>query len=64
VRTPQSVNLPIATPEYSSWDEQASRRTTEQYIESLRSDIEDNELKKSSPGSLALRRYQFLLMGA
>lgn len=56
--------LPVSTPEYDSSNEQAMRRTVEQSFQDLESKVDSNTSKTSKPSSLALRRFQFLLMGA
>jgi|TARA_R100001510_G_C7602972_1_gene168979 hypothetical protein len=58
------VVLPVATPEYNSNNEQVSRATVTQTLEEMQSDIAANTKKTSKESSLALRRFQFLLMGA
>ena len=58
------VVLPVATPEYNSNNEQVSRATVTQTLEEMQSDIASNTKKPSKESSLALRRFQFLLMGA
>jgi hypothetical protein len=63
MRTPQTIKLPSAEMTYRQNDEQVMRRTAEQAMENLRSDIHDNMTKSNTVGSLALRRFQFLLMG-
>lgn len=64
MKTARIANLPTATEEYSSGDEQTMRRTAEQYMASLHDDISDQQNQTSAPSSLALKRFQFLLMGA
>jgi len=60
----QSRPLPVATPAYDPSNEQATRRTIEQSFQDLDSKVQANTSKTSKPSSLALRRFQFLLMGA
>lgn len=60
----QSRPLPVATPSYDPSNEQSARRTIEQSFQDLDSKVEANTSKTSKPSSLALRRFQFLLMGA
>lgn len=60
----QSRPLPVATPSYDPSNEQSTRRTIEQSFQDLDSKVEANTSKTSKPSSLALRRFQFLLMGA
>jgi len=64
MKSPQSPNLPVATPDYSYDNEQTSRRTVEQYLEDLRSDVVDIQNQTSGSATMAMRRHQFLLMGA
>lgn len=64
MRSSESVNLPIATRDYDLSNEQTMRRTVEQAYSELRNDVASNELQKSKPSTLALRRFQFMLMGA
>ena len=58
------VVLPVATAEYNPNNEQVSRPTVTQTLEEMQSDIAANTKKTSKESSLALRRFQFLLMGA
>ena len=60
----QSRPLPVETPSYDPSNEQSTRRTIEQSFQDLDSKVEANTSKTSKPSSLALRRFQFLLMGA
>jgi|TARA_R100000482_G_scaffold123859_4_gene74866 hypothetical protein len=56
--------LPVAPLEYLARDEQVTRRTIENSFEDLESKVDANRNKTSKESSLALRRFQFLLMGA
>jgi hypothetical protein len=56
--------LPVATADYNPNNEQVSRATVTQTLEEMQSDIASNTKKTSKESSLALRRFQFLLMGA
>jgi len=58
------VVLPIATEEYSRSNEQVSRATVTQALQDMQSDVAGNTNKTNKDSSLALRRFQFLLMGA
>jgi hypothetical protein len=58
------IALPVAPRDYDSENEQVTRRTLEQSLQDANSAIESNRDKTSKPSSLALRRFQFLLMGA
>jgi len=64
MKTGIAPNLPIAEPTYSALDEQVMRRTAEQYMQDLRHDILMHRDQKDRDTTLALRRFQFLLMGA
>ena len=63
MRTSETITLPVAGPEYGLSDEQVMRRTVEQALRSLRSDIISNRDGSFSTASLAQKRHQFLLMG-
>lgn len=63
MKSSEIFSLPISPGEYEVNNEQTMRRTVEQYVSNLRDDVKTNEDKKSKPGSLAIRRFQFLLMG-
>lgn len=58
------TTLPVARPEYDSENEQVTRRTIEQALQDMTSVVEGNRNKTNKLSSLALRRFQFLLMGA
>tara|TARA_B100000902_G_C27261933_1_gene891296 strand:- start:864 stop:1061 length:198 start_codon:yes stop_codon:yes gene_type:complete len=58
------VVLPIATAEYDRSNEQVSRTTVTQALQDMQSDVAGNTNKTNKDSSLALRRFQFLLMGA
>ncbi len=62
MKTAQIPNLPIAADE--STNEQTLRRSVEQYLQDLRGDVVALENQTSRVATLALRRHQFLLMGA
>jgi len=64
MRSSEFVSLPQVTREYNSMNAQSSRSTTEKFIQDLRNDIIDVRDTNTSDASLALRRHQFLLMGA
>ena len=64
MKSPAVVTLPVAADQYDGNDEQVMRRTVEQGFQDLRSDVVDNRSKTDKDSSLALRRFQFLLMGA
>jgi hypothetical protein len=56
--------LPVANKEYDQQNEQVARRTIEQSLQDISSTVEGNTNKTNKTSSLALRRFQFLLMGA
>lgn len=56
--------LPVAPIEYLARDEQVTRRTIENSFEDLDIKVDANRNKTNKQSSLALRRFQFLLMGA
>ena len=58
------TTLPVARPEYDSENEQVTRRTIEQALQDVTTIVAGNRNKTSKPSSLAIRRFQFLLMGA
>tara|TARA_R100000458_G_C8202369_1_gene192475 strand:+ start:634 stop:831 length:198 start_codon:yes stop_codon:yes gene_type:complete len=58
------VVLPTATAEYDRSNEQVSRTTVTQALQDMQSDVAGNTNKTNKDSSLALRRFQFLLMGA
>ena len=58
------VVLPTASFEYSQQNEQVSRATVTQALQDMQSDVAGNTNKTNKDSSLALRRFQFLLMGA
>jgi len=61
---PRYTTLPVATREYQQQNEQVARRTIEQSLQDISSTVEGNTNKTNKDSSLALRRFQFLLMGA
>jgi hypothetical protein len=56
--------LPIPNPEYDRFNEALARRSLELEVQELRSEILRAKLQSDSPSSLAIRKFQFLLMGA
>ena len=58
------TTLPVAKKEYEQQNEQVARRTIEQSLQDISSTVEGNTNKTNKNSSLALRRFQFLLMGA
>jgi hypothetical protein len=61
---PRYTTLPVATREYQQENEQVARRTIEQSLQDISTTVEGNTNKTNKDSSLALRRFQFLLMGA
>jgi len=59
-----SIPLPIPTPEYVMDNELITRRTIEQIIQDIHSDIGLIDELKSTIVSKAMRRHKFLLMGS
>jgi hypothetical protein len=64
MRTGESFPLPVVSSVRTMQNEQTLRRTIEQYFEDLRIDVINNRDTTDKPASLAMRRHQFLLMGA
>lgn len=58
------IALPVAQAEYDRENEQITRRSIEQSLQDANASIEGNRDKTNKLSSLALRRFQFLLMGA
>jgi len=58
------VVLPTANPEYDFQNELTMRRSIERSFAATQDDFEKVENKVGKVESLALKRYQFLLMGA
>ena len=56
--------LPVPMEEYDRQNEAVTRRTIEQRFDEVEQDIDQNKTGSSASASLALRKYQFLLMGA
>jgi len=61
---PRYTTLPVASKEYEQQNEQVARRTIEQSLQDISSTVEGNTNKTNKDSSLALRRFQLLLMGA
>ena len=59
-----STPLPVASPEYNQFNEGVTRRTLELALSNADNEIEVAKRQSDKTGSLALRRFQFLLMGA
>jgi len=60
----RSVPLPVPTTEYVQENEALTRRTIEFAFQTLENDVELAKTQGDKTGSLAMRRFQFLLMGA
>ncbi len=58
------TTLPVATREYEQQNAQVARRTVEQSLQDISATVEGNTNKTNKDSSMALRRFQFLLMGA
>ena len=56
--------LPVPAPEYDVANEATTRRTLEQALDLIENDVELAKTQGDKLGSLAMRRFQFLLMGA
>tara|TARA_Y100000114_G_scaffold30786_1_gene26381 strand:+ start:2410 stop:2604 length:195 start_codon:yes stop_codon:yes gene_type:complete len=56
--------LPVPTPDYNVNNEATTRRTIEQALDQIENDVNLAKTQGDKPGSLAMRRFQFLLMGA
>ena len=56
--------LPVPAPEDDVSNEALPRRTLEQALDQIENDVELAKTQGDKPGSLAMRRFQFLLMGA
>ena len=62
--TRRTVPLPTTPQEYQQENEAITRRTIEFTFQTLENDIELAKTQGDKTGSLAMRRFQFLLMGA
>jgi hypothetical protein len=56
--------LPVPAPEYDVNNEAITRRTIEQAMDQIENDVSLAKTQGDKSGSLAMRRFQFLLMGA
>ena len=56
--------LPVPAPEYDGGNEAITRRTIEQAMDQIENDVIQAKTQGDKTGSLAMRRFQFLLMGA
>lgn len=64
MRTPEIISLPVSNTEFDMHNEQTMRRTVEQTFSALRNDVVEVRDRTDKVASLAVRRSQFLLMGA
>jgi hypothetical protein len=62
IKTYRALNS--APSEYEAVDESVSRRTIEQNFQDVASDVYDAKTQGDKDGSLSLRKYQFLFLGA
>ena len=60
----RTTPLPIPTPEYDARAEAINRRTIEIAMDRIENDVVLAKTQGDKEGSLAMRRFQFLLMGA
>jgi len=58
-----TVPLPLASTEYDELNESITRRTLEQAIQDLNSEVGNLKRLQESIASKSIRRHQFLLMG-
>ena len=58
--------LPLNTPttEYEEVNERVTRRTIEQNFQDVASDLHNVKTQNDKDGSLAMRKYQFVFLGA
>lgn len=59
-----SVPLPVAAQEYDAQNEATTRAQVEQSLQDIKNDVVLAKTQGDKDGSLAMRRFQFLLMGA
>ena len=59
----KNISLPLPSAEYDQDDEATTRRTIEQAIETLATNLKKLEQLESNVISNAIRKKQFLLMG-
>ena len=60
----RTTPLPIPTPEYDARAEAINRRTIEIAMDQIENDVVLAKTQGDKEGALAMRRFQFLLMGA
>ena len=56
--------LPVPTQEYDQQNEALTRRNLEVALQTIANDVDLAKTQGDKPSSLAMRRFQFLLMGA
>ena len=56
--------LPVPAPEHDFGNEAITRSTIEQAMDQIENDVVQAKTQGDKTGSLAMRRFQFLLMGA
>jgi|TARA_B100000683_G_scaffold277128_1_gene333976 hypothetical protein len=56
--------LPVPLPDYDNQNEAITRRTIEFAFDQIETDIDAAKKRDDKTTSLAMRRFQFLLMGA
>ena len=60
----KTTTLPVPSPVYDAQNEETTRRNLELLIDQVENDLLVAKTQSDSSGSLAMRRFQFLLMGA
>lgn len=60
----KSIPLPVAPPQYMEQLESEFRRQLEIQLLRISDTVDSNNIQANKESSLALRRHQFLLMGA
>ncbi len=60
----RTIPLPSPNEEYDRENEQTMRRTVEFALQNIENDVLLAKTQGDKDGSLAMRRFQFLLMGA
>lgn len=64
MRSSETLTLPTVPNTYTTVNEEMNRRSIIQAYQSLRNDVIDVRNTSERDASLALKRHQFLLMGA
>ena len=60
----KTTTLPVPSPVYDAQNEATTRRNLELLIDQVENDLLVAKTQSDSSRSLAMRRFQFLLMGA